>query len=54
LTNDREEAGTPVRPEDMSDEERKPEAELDAEADDAEDVEAHSLPLPPPRPMNSL
>jgi len=46
------------RLEDMSDDERTPDdAELE-QAEDASDeddnVEAHSLPLPPPRPMNSL
>jgi hypothetical protein len=41
---------------DMSDDERKPdEAEPEERAEDEEDdVEAHSLPQPPPRPMNSL
>jgi hypothetical protein len=38
----------------MSDDERKPdEAEPEERAED-DDVEAHSLPQPPPRPMNSL
>ena len=41
---------------DMSDDERKPdEAQPEERAeDDEDDVEAHSLPQPPPRPMNSL
>lgn len=41
---------------DMSDDERMPdEAEPEERAeDDEDDVEAHSLPQPPPRPMNSL
>jgi hypothetical protein len=45
-----------MRPEDMSDDERTPDgAELEERAeDDEDDVEAHSLPLPPPRPMNGL
>jgi hypothetical protein len=39
---------------DMSDDERKPdEAEPEERAED-DDVEAHSAPQPPPRPMNSL
>jgi hypothetical protein len=46
-----------MRPEDMSDDTREPdEAEPVERTDDDgdDDVEAHSLPLPPPRPMNSL
>ena len=46
------------RLEDMSDDERTPDdAELEQTedaADEDDDVEAHSLPLPPPRPMNGL
>ncbi|MFL5964250.1 MAG: hypothetical protein ACJ757_15305 [Gaiellaceae bacterium] len=42
----------------MSDDERTPdEAEPEQQlevADEDDDVEAHSLPLAPPRPMNSL
>ncbi|MFL5953255.1 MAG: hypothetical protein ACJ76I_04000 [Gaiellaceae bacterium] len=40
----------------MSDDERTPDdAEFEQRADDDEDdVEAHTLPLPPPRPINSL
>lgn len=40
----------------MSDDERMPdEAEPEERAEDDEgDVEAHSLPQPPPRPVNSL
>lgn len=43
---------------DMSDDKRTPDdAELEQvedAADEDDDVEAHSLPLPPPRPMNGL
>jgi len=40
----------------MSDDERTPdEAEPEEHAeDDEDDVEAHSLPQPPPRPVNGL
>lgn len=46
-----------MRHEDMSTSEREPnevEPEERVEDDADDDVEAHSLPLPPPRPMNSL
>ena len=45
-----------MRHEGMSDDQRKPdEAQPEERAeDDEDDVEAHSLPQPPPRPMNSL
>jgi hypothetical protein len=53
-----EDNGPRYRLEDMSDDERTPDdAELDQTedaADEDDDVEAHSLPLPPPRPMNGL
>ena len=41
----------------MGDDERTPDdAELEPteDADEDDDVEAHSRPLPPPRPMNGL
>ena len=55
----REEERPEYRLEDMGDDERAAddadaELEQDADADGADDVEAHSLPLPPPRPMNGL
>jgi hypothetical protein len=52
----REETGLEHRQGNMSDDERTPdEAEPEERAeDDEDDVEAHSLPQPPPRPMNSL
>jgi hypothetical protein len=47
-----------MRPEDMSDDTREAdEAQPEERAEDdgdEDDVEAHSRPLPPPRPMNSL
>ena len=53
-----EDNGPRYRLEDMSDDERTPDdAELEQTedaADEDDDVEAHSLPLPPPRPMNGL
>jgi hypothetical protein len=51
-----EENGPRYRLEGMSDDEQTPDdAELEqAEDADDDDVEAHSLPLPPPRPMNGL
>jgi hypothetical protein len=45
------------RLEDMSDERTPDDAELEQTedgTDEDDDVEAHSLPLPPPRPMNGL
>ena len=51
-----EDNGPRYRLEGMSDDERTPDdAELEQTedaADEDDDVEAHSLPLPPPRPMN--
>lgn len=53
-----EDNGPRYRLEDMSDDERTPDdAELEQAEnapDEDDDVEAHSLPLPPPRPMNGL
>jgi hypothetical protein len=53
-----EDSESRYRPGDMSDDERTPDDEELEQAEDAadedDDVEAHSLPLPPPRPMNGL
>ena len=53
-----EDDGFQSRLEDMGDDERTPdEAELEQTEDASDgddDVQAHGLPLPPPRPMNGL
>ena len=55
-----EDGGPQSRPEGMGDDERTPddpeleETEEPAGDDEDGDVEAHSRPLPPPRPMNGL
>jgi hypothetical protein len=53
-----EEEGPRVRLEDMGDDERTPDdpelEETQEPAGEDDDVQAHSRPLPPPRPMNGL
>lgn len=53
-----EDGGRRSRPEGMGDDERTPEdpelEETEEPAGDDDDVEVHSRPLPPPRPVNGL